>query len=917
MSNNLPDDEYGFFRRIWEAILRFIRRLFGGSPPSPPVSGPSISSITPAKGYRGTLVTIQGSDFAESPQDNEVSFNGVQADVVTASATEIQAIVQAGTETGPVIVTVDGITASGPDFTILPYPDAGAGEDGPPIYFSGTGAPGAAGNVSPTGTAKILVSIVYPNDQTPANPSNLRQDIIDIWDEVTTFYDQASFNALTVDVDILSGWHELSEGQATYYKANSEDGYPNIDWSVMDRLMAEAAQAAVDDGYDLNDYDMMACVINLNGTFIRAWGGFSRQNFSYENTSAGLDIDITLDDPVPLLVVGEDADWGRCAHEFAHNLLDQSGASVTDRIGGVTLGEDVYSSDLIDSSEATAADFEMMGFHDSHPLFSGYYMDQLGYYDSSNPEHIRTLNWDRNPTSNDFEIVAHGLNINTAADRCHLVKIKVAEGLFYYIEVRQRPGSTSQIFDDSIPVGAAPNDGGVIVTRVLTDTININQQTRFITLLHDSVVLKNGEIAIDPARALTITVEDDGVVNRPLVCSVKVEWAQEISDDSEGRFDLNLEPWDSNWQTPDIWVDRDPYDSYDKSMDAEGRPKGNGDKPRPAEINRFFSRIHNDGSDDANGVKVTFYSVDPPGVGDNGNWSPLKTETISTINADDFEDIYVNWVPVVDRHTCLKVFVQQQLGEITGGNNSAQENVFDFEAPASSVPLPVKMPVAVRNPLDKRVCVHLSTSRVPLGYSVHYPHRWVWLDPKQERSFPMMIIPTEDYGWYTEFRKIGMTTDISLQGDVPRMYAEEVKPSTYPASWAFPIGGITMSVTPKRKVSIDIQGEGEGKTAYVTGNMEPSLNKERVRIDYTDQFGFRNSQVVLTDTNGQFSHRFSPEKVQQENAILVKQDPEHLPENHPGTFPVWGEYSIQAHTINSPNAAQVSSNVVKIKLQDN
>ncbi|WP_372639228.1 hypothetical protein, partial [Fodinibius sp.] len=138
-----------------------------------------------------------------------------------------------------------------------------------------------------------------------------------------------------------------------------------------------------------------------------------------------------------------------------------------------------------------------------------------------------------------------------------------------------------------------------------------------------------------------------------------------------------------------------------------------------------------------------------------------------------------------------------------------------------------------------------------------------------------------------------------------------------PASWAFPIGGITMSVTPKRKVSIDIQGEGEGKTAYVTGNMEPSLNKERVRIDYTDQFGFRNSQVVLTDTNGQFSHRFSPEKVQQENAILVKQDPEHLPENHPGTFPVWGEYSIQAHTINSPNAAQVSSNVVKIKLQDN
>jgi hypothetical protein len=31
----------------------------------------------------------------------------------------------------------------------------------------------------------------------------------------------------------------------------------------------------------------------------------------------------------------------------------------------------------------------------------------------------------------------------------------------------------------------------------------------------------------------------------------------------------------------------------------------------------------------------------------------------------------VNWVPLVGEHTCLKVAISQQLGEATGGNNSA------------------------------------------------------------------------------------------------------------------------------------------------------------------------------------------------------------------------------------------------------
>ena len=40
-----------------------------------------------------------------------------------------------------------------------------------------------------------------------------------------------------------------------------------------------------------------------------------------------------------MILPRHDANWGRAAHEFGHNLVD----------GGLVLGEDVYASDLVDA----------------------------------------------------------------------------------------------------------------------------------------------------------------------------------------------------------------------------------------------------------------------------------------------------------------------------------------------------------------------------------------------------------------------------------------------------------------------------------------------------------------------------------------------------------------------------------------
>ncbi len=856
----------------------------------PFLRGPSIKSFSPRICYPGAKLEIQGANFALSRQDNEVTVNGKPAMVVKADHSKLKVITDPGTTTGQVKVKIGTRTAVGPyDFKTLPYPTPDSERDGPPILFAGKGY-GQQGDLPATGTLSLLVVLVNPADRVPTNATASRNSVQDTWNDVHTFYDQASYSDLDVDIDLTTSWHTLTGNFNDYVTGD------NVQSSVKDRLMAEAAQAAVDEGLDLDNYDLMACVIYLNGSFIRGWGGWSRTNFSY-NDGSGTNINITVNHDLNLLVVHEAADWGRCAHEVGHSIVSAPlGLSASP--GAATLGEDVYSSDLIDASVATAASFEMMGHSDSHPLFSAYHMDKIGYYDTTN---ILDLQWDRNAFRQEYEVVAHGLVENAAGARYHLIKIRVAEGLYYYVEVRQRPGTTGQIFDDSIPLAGAPQQGGVVVTKVLTDVMNMNQQMRFITLLHGPHVLKEGATAIDPARALKITVVDDQVVTRPLVCRVRVEWAQGIADDPNGAFDLRIEPWDSEWQTPDIWIDRVPFGVYDQPLDTEGRPEGNGDKPRPEEINLFWARIHCDGTVAANNVKVTFYSVEPPGVGDNGNWAPLKTVTIPKIVSEGFADVCTNWVPVVDRHTCLKVWAEQQLGEITGGNNLAQENIGQFEAAASSVPSPVFMPVAVRNPLKKRTIVLISVKGVPYGYTVHFPHAWVWLDPLEERNMELVVIPTLDYGrgFYKEIPQ----ANIRVVGDIPRVYTEMIPPGIMPPSRMLAIGGVTYQVKPKQSVTIILEAGEKDNIITVEGQIIPAMEGEILRVDLIDPADRKRVAEVKTDGSGCFNAAFD---------LTIVPSLDISAPGQPKELPPLGVYQVQAFTINSPNAAQAESNIIYI-----
>ncbi|MEV0294329.1 IPT/TIG domain-containing protein [Nocardia sp. NPDC050710] len=902
-----------FIRGSIDRVAGYLRGLLGRLWPG---RTPHIDSVAPARTYPGSVVDIMGAGFTPTLDGNTVTIGGHPARVIRAATDTLQAIVSMDAQDGPITVdTGAAILLSPVDFRAEPYPLPDSGEDGPPAYFEGV--PGLRqADVAPTGTRRVLLVLVHPTDVVPPDPAVARTAVETIWADVHTYYDQISFNDLDLRIELTSTWAALLKDRLYYIDPAAT--VENIKEAVLPQLWAEAVRIAAFDRKNPNDFDIMGVVIYLDGAFIRAWGGFAQQNFSYFDVATGTKINFTANHVINLLAIQESADWGRCAHEAGHCFV--SAPSFRDgTIGTATLGEDVYESDLVDSGAATAREFDMMGSHDHHPLFSAYHMEKLGYYA---PSEILELPWDRNEFSEDHDVVAHGLTKALAAGQYRLIKIKVADGLFYYVEVRQRPGTTTQIFDDNIPIGAGANQGGVIVTKVLMDTMNNNQQTRFITLLgNPSAVMTNGQSAIDPARTLNISVVNDNVTAQPQVCTVRVAWAQGIANDPAGAFDLSVEPWNSNYESPDIWVDRPPFGMFDNPIDAEGRPTGNGDKPKLMKINEFTTRVHNQGTVDAANVLVTFYAVTPVGVGDNGNWTPLQTVTIANVGKNSFVDAKTNWVPVVGQHSCLKVFVSPQLGEITGGNNSAQENVTEFEA-ASSIPEPQVVPVAVRNPREEATLVYVSLQNVPAGYAVQFPHQWMMMEPLEERIVELVVVPTlgieayESAGARPQGGRTERSAAVRVVGTIPRSYVEEETAGRVVGSRAFPIGGVLTRVTPKHHSEIKLKPDGRYDEKHpflgVRGVVAPAKSGQAVTVYLTDPNGKERAAQVDTDTAGEFRALFDLTATPTLAARAWPPAGVALPAPSGEIAPVPGVYKAQAFLVNAADLAESASDIVPI-----
>lgn len=829
--------------------------------------GLSISHFDPTRGRPGCVITVHGSGFSPIRLDNQVRIDGEECFVVSATPNQLRAIVPYEVEGGKVEVCTPRGDAAGPHDFVVHYhlaPD----DDGPPMLFDG-GGDGDEEDVDPIGTVRILVVPLTPNDMSPPNPNAARGKIADEWVKAKEYFRQVSYGLTTVEFDILDGWTMLDGPLVDFIEGN---GFKK-DKEYL-RLISFSAKAALDKGVSLEGYDVIAHTVFANGMSLNGYGGGARSFFHYED---GLDpghpkkikISHQLNKLINDIVVGETAEWGLLAHELGHNIVSEPPVKEPGEVG---VTGDVYQTG--NGHLANARFFDLMGNSYEHPLFSGFHMENLGYY---KPANIHEISWSSTPFKQEFELVAHGLSENTSPSRFHLIKIKVTAGLSYYVEVRQQPEAKEHVFDSAVPLPAKspPNRGGVIVTAAVTDTFHMNQRTRFITLLdapgdsstssepHDPsapprpTVQSKGSTVEEPLRKLRIVVVDDDVQARPLVCRVRVEWAT-IADDAKGAFDLQIEPWDSSYQTPDIWIDRDPFDTYTSKLDPEGRPIGNGDVPKVGETNHIHARVRVTGALGAKDVRVTYYCVSPPGVGDNGNWVPLGARPIAEIPANSEADADpVRWTPVVDQHTCLMAAISPQPGETSVSNNFAQENIATFTAASKSPIDPVISRVAIRNPLPERRFIHIVVCGVPEGWRAQFPHLWVWLDGKAEKQLDLIVIPLCDC---EEYEKGELCRDVAVQvrGYIAHDFDKPPVPGAKPLpSRLYPIGGVLNDVRVRRGGHIELEdGGGDGCTIKLCGCIDPPLPEQRVRVVLLDPAERREVQEVKTGTEGEFEATF-------------------------------------------------------------
>jgi hypothetical protein len=82
-------------------------------------AAPQITSLSPASGPVGTLVTITGLNFGPMQGTSTVTFNGTIATPTNWSAASIVVLVPAGVATGNVIVMVASVASNGKNFKVV------------------------------------------------------------------------------------------------------------------------------------------------------------------------------------------------------------------------------------------------------------------------------------------------------------------------------------------------------------------------------------------------------------------------------------------------------------------------------------------------------------------------------------------------------------------------------------------------------------------------------------------------------------------------------------------------------------------------------------------------------------------------------------------------------------------------------
>ncbi|MBY8998697.1 MAG: hypothetical protein KGD60_13285 [Candidatus Thorarchaeota archaeon] len=263
-------------------------------------------------------------------------------------------------------------------------------------------------------------------------------------------------------------------------------------------------------------------------------------------------------------------------------------------------------------------------------------------------------------------------------------------------------------------------------------------------------------------------------------------------------------------------------------------------------------------------------------------WTDVGTYTISSLAPGTFQEIYVLWTPEIDVDPdtsglveisgCVRVEIEEYIGEVSTANNQAQENIHYVEvvgggrgpgavAQVTSPFLPVTMVFNIGNPFEEATRIYLNLVDISAGWTplnlslVVGFHDFSSLEVRQ---FSIEMVPDSGIDYGTELGAsimMGFVSEEDGIGDfVGDLHLEPYSGLTY---WARTMYNGTISMTSTVYAdTITVSGR-LSSTDGLPANLFPTDDRY-ILLELTND-GTENVtyHLVTTDSTGAFSYSFA------------------------------------------------------------
>ncbi|MGM0557294.1 MAG: hypothetical protein ACQEVA_13000, partial [Myxococcota bacterium] len=408
------------------------------------------------------------------------------------------------------------------------------------------------------------------------------------------------------------------------------------------------------------------------------------------------------------------------AHEYAHNL-------------GLS---DLYGGDFARSF----GNWNLMGLESRFTHLSLSQRMMLGWVDAN-----QVVSFNPGDEESAEVLLSPIETLQTSGDQKLGVEIRLADGWNYYWEYRL--GQSSQVADQQAPVPqSAP--GVVLGTDHMSTPKNAGQKRRRIAKVPQGP--ESADFTLDQAD-----------IFRQADPSTSQELRVEVVDatSSQARVDLGygtfvpdpaIREWPSDlgrWKSPDIEI-----------VNEKNKPGSDGEDewrnvPWANHKNTIIATVRNNGSEDAPGVTVRFYSQ-RFNAGENlpENLLGTVTKDVPAGSTVEFKlDGSDAWVPRGERHYCVKAEIDIYANpntatpEATQMNNNARSNYTRYWSDSSSPAERKVGTLTVNNPTDERTVVGVMVDQTHPHFRTYIEHRWVTLDPGQSQDIRVMYEYARDF----------------------------------------------------------------------------------------------------------------------------------------------------------------------------